>query len=355
MKPIWAFGLSAAIAAACSRRDAEIETIPMGASRVQSGDGDGGDGAFVDYPILPAPQAAATLELEVGSDAGPRRIVSETVTIAERVQVPRTNPNLDGSLLLEARDAQVAAPMVRGSATLPQGVTDTLSQPEETCSEYDPVAAATSSCLGRALFTVTNPKADTYFLSGLALAPAGWSNSFFVRVGRGPLMAWHFPVSPLWRWAQLVDEAGRAVPLELPAGTVDVEIVTREDGAHLAKLALTTTPGSDPTTLRPRTLAHDEIVVPMNALAPGAAIKMRVVAADGRPYEFGEPTLVLPSGDVRLEKVHLVFNDMVIAKQILRAPETIASPGLRLSPTRVSAPRTRGPDADAVSFEVYTP
>jgi len=353
MKPIWALGLSAVIVAACSRRDSEIEIVPD-VSRVQSGD-DGGDGAFMDYPVLPAPQPAANLELEVASDKGLHRVVSETVRIAERLRMPRSNPNPDGSLLLEARDAQVAAPMVRGPATLPEGATEALWQPDGTCSEYDLVAAASNACLGRALFTITNPKTDTYFLSGLALAPSESSNSFFVRIGRGPLMAWHLPASPLWRWSPLVDEGGRIRPLELPAGTVEIEIVTREDGAHLAKLALTTTPGGDPSVLRPRSAAYDEIVVPLDRLKSGAAIKMRVVAEDGKPYEFAEPTLVLPSGDVRLEKVHLVFNDMIVSKQILRGPESIASPGARLSPTRTSAPRTRGPDADAVSFEVYTP
>lgn len=95
---------------------------------------------------------------------------------------------------------------------------------------------------GRLSIRLKVREAGTYPVWGRTLAPNGKSNSFFVRIrhdGETVLQraTWHVDRSSSWRWTRmkLGDEGGQS-SLELPAGTVTLELLGREGGTRIDSL-----------------------------------------------------------------------------------------------------------------------
>ena len=105
---------------------------------------------------------------------------------------------------------------------------------------------------GSILWELTVDKAATYYLWGRVLTPTPSDDSFYVRVigGAGEQVGgieWHTGTRRTWSWSLARDKnAGEPTGLPLPAGKVRLEIRTREDGAKIDRLYLTTDPKDRP-------------------------------------------------------------------------------------------------------------
>ncbi|MCS7254782.1 MAG: hypothetical protein RMK18_11965 [Armatimonadota bacterium] len=104
-----------------------------------------------------------------------------------------------------------------------------------------------SAAEAKAFFLLQVPKAGQYFLWARVQTPTPEDDSFFFRLRQGrrellPLTEWHTGVHTQWEWVQVeLGKPGRKMQkhMELPAGTVILEIVGREDGAKIDCLLLT--------------------------------------------------------------------------------------------------------------------
>jgi len=95
-------------------------------------------------------------------------------------------------------------------------------------------------------------KAGTYFLWGRVLAPTSGDDSFFVRVlpdlsAAAERSAWSTGVHKDWQWTPVcLNKEKKPAALQLPAGTVRLEISTREDGTKIDRLFITDDPTARP-------------------------------------------------------------------------------------------------------------
>ncbi len=108
------------------------------------------------------------------------------------------------------------------------------------------------SASGSILWELNVDKAATYFLWGRVRTPTSADDSFTVRVigGAGEQVGgieWHTGTHRTWGWSS-ARASGQREPagLALPAGKIRLEIRTREDGAKLDRLYLTTDPTDRP-------------------------------------------------------------------------------------------------------------
>jgi hypothetical protein len=98
---------------------------------------------------------------------------------------------------------------------------------------------------GYALWPLEIVQAGKYYLWARTLAPTSETDSFFFDLSGesatlAPKTAWSAPHTDAWRWHRVALEKSRApVPLELPAGRVWLQITTREPGAKIDCLLLT--------------------------------------------------------------------------------------------------------------------
>jgi len=105
---------------------------------------------------------------------------------------------------------------------------------------------------GRLLWKVRVPQAGEYRVWGRVRAPSPSDDSFYLRVrdADGALLRqveWHTGGHTRWQWTPMTDARSREpAVLALPAGTVRLEIATREDGTQLDRLFVTPDPTAKP-------------------------------------------------------------------------------------------------------------
>ncbi len=100
---------------------------------------------------------------------------------------------------------------------------------------------------GSATWRLEIAKSGRYYLWGRVLAPTPEDDSFYVRVftGKHEILgrtAWHLGLHRQWGWAPLALRKIQLDSLELPAGTVYLQVRVRENGAKLDRLFLSRTP-----------------------------------------------------------------------------------------------------------------
>jgi hypothetical protein len=101
------------------------------------------------------------------------------------------------------------------------------------------------SSVGSATWELNVAAAGKYFLWGRVLSPTPENDSFYVRVftDAGEVLGradWPTGVRPTWQWIPFVIGGGRAAtPLELPAGTVNLQLRVREAGSKMDRLFIT--------------------------------------------------------------------------------------------------------------------
>jgi len=107
-----------------------------------------------------------------------------------------------------------------------------------------PAGGEGSGGVGRAVWVVNVPADGLHTLAARVQTPAARDESFFIRIrqrGRDMLSRTRWPtgVHPQWQWADLPDQTGSApLRFRLHAGPAVVEVLGRQDGAHLDAIRL---------------------------------------------------------------------------------------------------------------------
>jgi hypothetical protein len=194
--------------------------------------------------LTPAP-TRGVLEID-GKDVG-REILGKVEPIRGYLKrlanLPTTKLREGKGTFLEAESGLVVADMVVAKD-------DAASGGSYVWTPGEPGQRSTGS--GSILWELTVDKAARYYLWGRVLAPTSSDDSFYVRVigGAGERVGgveWHTGTHRTWGWSPARDQnAGEPTGLPLPAGKIRIEIRTREDGAKIDRLYLTTDPKDRP-------------------------------------------------------------------------------------------------------------
>ncbi len=193
---------------------------------------------------LEPPPAEAILEIDgqpVGrtllDDLSPIRDYSER---AKRAPIFAMQPGQP--LLLEAETGLYTGGMEIGRDPDASGGAYVSSCPERYQAER----------VGSVRWTLYLPQPGRYWLWGRILAPDPESDSFYVQVlgPEGALLArtaWHTGQHPDWKWRRFESHPGRQpIPLDLPAGHVELLLFVRETGTKIDQWKLTPDPELQP-------------------------------------------------------------------------------------------------------------
>lgn len=141
------------------------------------------------------------------------------------------------SVSWEAESGRVIAPMVRDKDEKASGGAFVWmpAQPGEKA----------STSLGAVTWQLKVEKAGRYYLWGRVMAPTSVNDSFYLRLfnDEGEILArtdWPTGVRRDWQWIPFAPDGQREpMPLELPSGTVNVQLRVREAGTKMDRLYLT--------------------------------------------------------------------------------------------------------------------
>lgn len=194
---------------------------------------------------LTPPPTRGVLEID-GKDVG-REILGKVEPIREYLKrlasLPTTRLREGKGTFLEAESGLVVVDMVTAKDESASGRAYVWTPGEP---------GQRNTTAGSILWDLTVDKAATYYLWGRVLTPTSSDDSFYVRVvgGAGEGVGgieWHTGTRRTWSWSSARDKnAGEPTGLPLPAGRIRLEIRTREDGAKLDRLYLTTDPKDRP-------------------------------------------------------------------------------------------------------------
>ena len=142
--------------------------------------------------------------------------------------------------------------------------------------ETPPEATGQGTCTWR--FAAKQDGQYTLWASVRAAGPEpGKSDSFFVQVDEGRQIAWHAPGGREWRWGEVTDGVPPVgVTFALTAGEHVLRFLTREPGAQVDRLALTTAPDATPP------FTGDPRAILLQAEEGEVAAPMRVVSEEGK-------------------------------------------------------------------------
>ncbi len=205
-----------------------IQGIARGAAQVQ----------------LEPPPAKAILEID-GQAVG-RPLLDELPPIREYVERAKRAPIFamqpGQPLLLEAETGLYTGGMEVGYDPDASGGAYVGSCPERYQAER----------VGSVRWNLYLPEPGRYWLWGRIRAPDPESDSFYVQLmgPAGALLArtaWHTGHHPDWRWRQFQSHPGRQpIPLDLPAGHVELQLRVRESGTRIDQWKLTPDPELQP-------------------------------------------------------------------------------------------------------------
>lgn len=294
--------------------------------------------------------------LKVSDDPALSGASTDVLRMADAATKRLEGGNPPNVIRLEAEAGTFKAPMAMVAVGTASGG-KVAQTPAGAGTQNNAQTAATQVTLGSVIYDVTVAVAGVYRVHGLVNAPTTANNGFWVKMDAGALQGWVVPVNGAnytWDLADTNADLGTTLTFNLTAGNHKLEIRQREELTKIDAIVLTSDVAFNPVNAKPPfrdiSLLTYDLSTKLNM--PGAKFTVEVTDYSVNAYMFKNPTLVLPSGKVRVKNLKLLINGTFLPQHATYTvvDTTVAAPGGVLSGSSLIALKDKGLDADEFQF-----
>lgn len=288
----------------------------------------------------------AELEAAGGTDGG-SNTTNSLETSESRALIEELDPDNamdNGTIVVEAQSASLAAPMVTGVdgdmtyIWTPNGNGGNLGN--------------NNNAAGRGFINFDTSISDSYKIYALVDAPSNQDNSFHIKVDNGNYQEWHIPTTMGFEWREVTNTSNmNPVDFFIPAGNGHVlEVRQREDGTKISRVVVTNDPTvnlNDVTNAVIATITYDISAF----VGTTATFSIDIQEYDMYSYKLTNPTIT-SAARVRVKSVKPLINGLYNpqhATYTLVDTTTLGGTSV-LSSRALIALKDQGPMIDRLSF-----